>query len=72
MSFLLAITFLGWANMLASYRSLSKGDMPVAFAHFMAMMPLVFAFGFMIYLSPANANGVAGNARNWVPFEPFA
>lgn len=68
MPFLLAAVFLAWANLIASFRSFSKEDLPGFFLHFGAVTPFVIATLLSVYLSPANEHGVAGDARNWVPF----
>lgn len=65
MPFLLAFTILGWAHLIAVYRSLMNGRPP--FLHILALFGFMLAFMDAAYLSPLNSRGVPGDARNWVP-----
>lgn len=65
MPFLFAFTLLGWAHLIALYRSLTSGRQP--FLHMLALFAFMLAFLDAAYLSPLNSRGVPGDARNWVP-----
>jgi len=67
MPFLFAIVFLGWANLLASLRSLRARRATMGMLHYLAIVPMIAGVFDAFYLSPANTHGVPGDAVNWIP-----
>jgi hypothetical protein len=71
MPYLFAITLLGWIHLIATFRSMARGERS-SWPNLLALSAFLLAFFDTLYLSPFNEKGVPGDARNWVPLALFA